>query len=348
MKKNLFRTFAALALSLPVVASAADLTISGAGASFPAPVYRVWTYDYGQSTGNKVEIAYQSIGSGAGINQIKDKTVDFAGSDAALTKAELDKFGLFQFPMLTGGVVIVVNLRGVPANTLKLDQAAVSGIFLGDIMAWDDPAIQKLNPGVKLPHVRITVVHRSDSSGTSFIFTNYMAKISKKWADTVGCGKAVKWPVGIGGQKNPGVCNNVARVNGSIGYTEYTYAIESNLSMVALKNRDGKFVVPNPKTFSAAGANADWKNAPGFYMVLTDQPGAESWPITGVTYILVYRDQKDAKKAEGMLKYFNWCFTTGANAALKLHYVPLAPSVVEMVRNAWKADLSCGGAPINY
>lgn len=348
MKKNLFRTLAALSLSLPLAASAADLTLSGAGASFPAPVYRVWTYNYGESTGKKVEVTYQSIGSGAGINQIKDKTVDFAGSDNPLTKEELDQAGLIQFPMLTGGVVVVANLRGVEPNSLKLDQPTLAGIFLGKITAWNDPAIQALNPGVKLPNIRITVVHRSDSSGTSFIFTNYLAKISKEWADTVGFGPAVNWPVGIGGQKNPGVCNNVARINGAIGYTEYTYAVEGKISMVALKNQAGKFVTPTPESFSASGAHADWQNAPGFYMVLTDQPGDDSWPITGLTYILIYKNQPDAKKATGMLKYFNWCYTTGATAALKLHYVPLAEEVVKQVRAAWDKEVSSGGAPVKY
>lgn len=348
MKKNLFRMIAALSLSLPLAASAAEISINGAGASFPAPVYRVWTYNYGESTGNKVEVNYQSSGSGAGINQIKDRTIDFGGTDNPLTKEELDQANLCQFPMLTGGVVVIVNLRGVKPNSLKLDQTALADIFLGKITAWNDPRIQELNPGVKLPKVRVTVVRRSDSSGTSFIFTNYLAKISKEWADKVGCGPAVNWPVGIGGQKNPGVCNNVARINGAIGYTEYTYAIEAKLSMIALKNKAGKFVEPKPETFKASGLHADWKNAPGFYMVLTDQPGDDSWPITGLTYVLVQRSQPDAKKAAAMLNYFNWCYTTGANAASKLHYVPLADEVVALVRGAWNAEIRSGNAPVKY
>ena len=201
---------------------------------------------------------------------------------------------------------------------------------------------------MKLPRVRITVVRRSDSSGTSFIFTNYLSKISKEWADRVGCGPAVNWPVGIGGQKNPGVCNNVARINGAIGYTEYTYAVEAKLSMVSLKNKAGKFVEPKPETFRASGAHADWKNAPGFYMLLTDQPGDDSWPITGLTYILVQRNQPDAKKAAALLNYFNWCYTTGASAASKLHYVPLPEEVVSLVRNAWDAEIRSGNAPVKY
>ena len=344
--KKLFGMAAATLLSFAV--TAAEISLDGAGASFPAPVYRVWSYNYGESTGNRVEVNYQSSGSGAGINQIKEKTIDFGGSDNPLTKEELDKANLCQFPMLAGGVVVIVNLRGVKPNTLKLDQATLADIFLGKIKGWDDPRIKALNPGVKLPRVRITVVRRSDSSGTSFIFTNYLSKISKEWADRVGCGPAVNWPVGIGGQKNPGVCNNVARINGAIGYTEYTYAVEAKLSMVSLKNKAGKFVEPKPETFRASGAHADWKNAPGFYMLLTDQPGDDSWPITGLTYILVQRNQPDAKKAAALLNYFNWCYTTGASAASKLHYVPLPEEVVSLVRNAWEAEIRSGNASVKY
>ncbi len=344
--KKLFGMAAATLLSFAV--TAAEISLDGAGASFPAPVYRVWSYNYGESTGNRVEVNYQSSGSGAGINQIKEKTIDFGGSDNPLTKEELDRANLCQFPMLAGGVVVIVNLRGVKPNTLKLDQATLADIFLGKIKGWDDPRIKALNPGVKLPRVRITVVRRSDSSGTSFIFTNYLSKISKEWADRVGCGPAVNWPVGIGGQKNPGVCNNVARINGAIGYTEYTYAVEAKLSMVSLKNKAGKFVEPKPETFRASGAHADWKNAPGFYMLLTDQPGDDSWPITGLTYILVQRNQPDAKKAAALLNYFNWCYTTGASAASKLHYVPLPEEVVSLVRNAWEAEIRSGNAPVKY
>lgn len=344
--KKLFGMAAATLLSFAV--TAAEISLDGAGASFPAPVYRVWSYNYGESTGNRVEVNYQSSGSGAGINQIKEKTIDFGGSDNPLTKEELDKANLCQFPMLAGGVVVIVNLRGVKPNTLKLDQATLADIFLGKIKGWDDPRIKALNPGVKLPRVRITVVRRSDSSGTSFIFTNYLSKISKEWADRVGCGPAVNWPVGIGGQKNPGVCNNVARINGAIGYTEYTYAVEAKLSMVSLKNKAGKFVEPKPETFRASGAHADWKNAPGFYMLLTDQPGDDSWPITGLTYILIQRNQPDAKKAAALLNYFNWCYTTGASAASKLHYVPLPEEVVSLVRNAWEAEIRSGNAPVKY
>ena len=332
-KMNLFRKLALIAL-LPLAAGAADVSINGAGASFPAPVYRAWTYGFSQSTGEKIRVNYQSSGSGAGINQIKDGTVDFGGTDNPLTRKELDAANLCQFPMLTGGVVVIVNIRGVKPNTLQLDQETLAGIYLGQIKKWNDPKIVALNPGVKLPKRNIVVVRRSDSSGTSFIFTNYLSKISKEWRDKVGAGPAVNWPVGIGGQKNPGVCNNVARSRGAIGYTEYTYAKEYKLPMAQLRNRAGKFVVAAPEAFSAAGANADWENAPGFQLELTDQPGEASWPITGVTYLLM-PEKLDPAKRDALLKYVNWCFTTGSATASRLDYVPLPANVVELVRRSW-------------
>lgn len=315
----------------------AEVSLNGAGATFPAPVYRVWTYNFTQEN-PQIEVTYQGSGSGAGINQIKEKTIDFGGTDNPLTKEELDKANLAQFPMLTGGVVIVVNLPGIEANQLKLDQDTVGNIFLGNITNWSDPKIAAVNPGVKLPNLKITVVRRGDSSGTTFIFTNYLAKISKEWSDKIGCGPAVNWPSkgNIAGQKNPGVCSNVIRIPGAIGYTEYTYAVESKLATVALKNHDGKFVEPNMDTFKASSANADWQNAPGFYMVLTDQPGETSWPITGLTYVLVQRNQPNAAKAAALKKYFDWCYTTGAPAAVKLQYVPVPENVVKLIDAEWK------------
>lgn len=346
-KMNLFRKLALIAL-LPLAAGAADVSINGAGASFPAPVYRAWTYGFSQSTGEKIRVNYQSSGSGAGINQIKDGTVDFGGTDNPLTRKELDAANLCQFPMLTGGVVVIVNIRGVKPNTLQLDQETLAGIYLGQIKKWNDPKIVALNPGVKLPKRNIVVVRRSDSSGTSFIFTNYLSKISKEWRDKVGAGPAVNWPVGIGGQKNPGVCNTVARINGAIGYTEYTYAVEAKLSMVALKNKAGRFVRPTPASFQASAANAQWKPAEGFYMVLTDQSGDESWPITGVTYVLVQRNQTDAAKAAALLNYFNWCYTSGAVTASRLNYVPLTGKVLELVRKCWADEIRCNGQPVKF
>ncbi|WP_176013582.1 phosphate ABC transporter substrate-binding protein PstS [Victivallis sp. Marseille-Q1083] len=319
--------------------AAAETVINAAGASFPAPVYQVWTYQYGEEH-RDVQVNYQSIGSGAGLNQIKAGTIDFAGSDNPLTAEELKAAGLVQFPMLTGGVVVIYNLPGIKNNTLALDQATLAGIFLGKIKKWNDPAIQKLNPGLKLPKLPISVVHRADSSGTTFIFTNYLSKISEEWANKVGCGPAVKWPVGIGGQKNPGVCNNVAKSIGAIGYTEYTYALETKLAMARLKNHDGNIVSAELESFTASSANADWNNAPGFYMVLTDQPGEKSWPITGLTYIVLKAEQNDPAKCDAMLDYFNWCLTDGAEVAEKLHYVALPDSLCDKLRQLWQQQFN--------
>ncbi len=233
--------------------------------------------------------------------------------------------------MLTGGVVVIVNLPGIESGKVKLDRKTVADIFLGKITRWDDEAVKATNPGLKLPKLAITVVRRADASGTSFIFTNYLAKISKEWKDQVGFGSSVKWPVGLGGQKNPGVCNNVAKIRGSIGYTEYTYAVEARLNMVQLENAAGKFVGPTPETFQASAAKADWSNAPGFYMILTDHPGDDSWPITGVTYILYRKDCSDAVKAQ-LIRYFNWSFSTGATAARKLNYVPIPENVIGLIQ----------------
>lgn len=321
---------AVIGIMASLAVNAAETPINGAGASFPAPVYQNWTYTYSQSNSD-VQVNYQSLGSGAGLNQIKAKTVDFAGSDNPLTLAEQQKDGLLQFPMLTGGVVVIVNLPGIKSDELRLGRQTLAEIYLGKITRWDDAKIKAQNPKVKLPRMKITVVRRADASGTSFIFTNYLTKISPEWADQVGCASAVKWPVGIGGQKNPGVCNNVAKIRGSIGYTEYTYAVEAKLSMVQLENKTGRFVKPNVESFTASAANADWKNAPGFYMVLTDQNGENSWPLTGVTYVLMRKDCPPTMRAE-LVKYFNWCFETGSTAAKKLNYVPIPENVVKLVQ----------------
>lgn len=306
------------------------ITLNGAGASFPAPVYQLWTYAYTQS--GKATVNYQSLGSGAGLSQIKAGTVDFAGTDSPLTAEQQAETRLVQFPMLTGGVVVIVNVPGVKSGALKLSREVLSDIFLGKITNWNDPAIAKINPGVRLPKdLKITVVRRSDSSGTTFIFTDYLSKISGEWKNVIGAGSSVKWPVGIGGQKNPGVCNNVAKIRGSIGYTEHTYAVEAKLNCAQLENRAGTFIAPTAKSFAASAANADWKNAPGFLMMLTDQPGAESWPITGVTYILIRKDA-DAGTQAALKDYFNWCFTEGASSAARLNYVPIPENVVSLIR----------------
>ena len=327
MFKNLF--IAAVGLCTLVQA---ETTLTGAGASFPAPVYQKWTYSYSQENPG-TQVTYQSMGSGAGLNQIKAGTVDFAGSDNPLTLEQQDEAGLVQVPMLTGGVVVIVNLPGVKDGQLKLSKDVLSRIYLGEITMWNDPAIKAINPGLRLPKMKITVVRRADSSGTSFIFTNYLSKISPTWKKKVGQGSSVKWPVGIGGQKNPGVCNNVARTRGAIGYTEYTYAVEAGLACAQLENADGKFIAPTQASFSASAAAADWKNAPGFYMELTNVPGAKSWPITGVTYVLTRKDASAEKKA-ALRDYFLWCYTKGAPTATKLNYVALPQDVVKLVEPA--------------
>lgn len=328
MLKNLFISV----LAASSLSQADEMNLTGAGASFPAPVYQQWTYSYSKSNPD-VNVTYQSLGSGAGINQIKAGTVDFAGSDNPLTLETQEKSNLVQFPMLTGGVVLVVNLPGIKDGQLKLSKSVLANIYLGKIKYWNDKAIAAINPGLKLPKRKITVVHRSDSSGTSFIFTNYLSKISADWKARVGQGASVKWPIGMGGQKNPGVCNNVARIKGAIGYTEYTYAVEAKLACASLENADGHYVKPNMETFSASAALADWNNAPGFYMELTNVPGAKSWPITGVTYILMRKDTAADKKAE-LKKYFNWCYSAGAPAATKLNYVPIPQNVVNLVQKS--------------
>lgn len=311
-------------------ANAETLTLNGAGASFPAPVYQLWTYAYTQTGAAKVN--YQSLGSGAGVSQIRAGTVDFAGTDSPLSAEDQEKFGLLQFPMLTGGVVVIVNIPGVKNNELKLSRALLADIFLGKITNWNDPAIAAINPGVRLPkNLPITVVRRADSSGTTFIFTDYLSKISNEWKERVGAGSSVKWPVGIGGQKNPGVCNNVAKIRGGIGYTEFAYAVEAKLSCTKLENLDRNFIEPSPKTFAASAANADWENAPGFVMMLTNQAGAESWPITGVTYILLRKDSSDERKT-ALKNYFNWCWTEGSASAFRLNYVALPENVVSLIR----------------
>jgi len=314
-----------------------DLVINGAGASFPAPVYRKWLYNYKQQTG--VSINYQSVGSGAGIRQITAKTVDFGASDKPLKKEELDKLGMIQFPMLMGGVVPVLNIPGIKPGEVALSGKVLGDIFLGKIKNWNDPAIKAENSSVNLPDMPITVVHRSDGSGTTWIFTNYLTKASADWAQGPGTGKAVSWPVGIGGQKNPGVANNVLKVKGAIGYVEYTYATEAKMSFTAMINKAGKRVVPSQETFAAAGSNADWDNAPGFYMVLTDQPGDKTWPITGVTYILIYKKQADKALKQGMLDYFNWCYSSGAVTASEMDYIAIPDSVVAKVKTKWTREL---------
>ncbi|WP_371861633.1 phosphate ABC transporter substrate-binding protein PstS [Pseudoduganella albidiflava] len=316
-------------------AAAADMT--GAGATFPYPIYAKWAEQYKASTGNGLN--YASVGSGAGIKQIKAKTVDFGASDMPLKAEDLDEAGLMQFPAIMGGVVTVVNLPGIAPGQLKLTGQVVGDIFLGKITKWNDPAIATLNAGVKLPDDDITVVHRADSSGTSFLFTDFLSKTNPEFKSKVGANSAVKWPTGVGGKGNEGVAANVQRIKGAIGYVEWAYAKKSKMQHTQLRNKDGVFLQPDDENFKAAAANAEWTKTPGFGVVLTDQAGKQSWPITGVSFILMYKQQADAAKGKEVVKFFDWAFTNGDKAAVELDYVPLPDTVVKQVQAAWKQNL---------
>jgi len=314
--------------------------IAGAGATFPYPIYAKWADAYHKKT--SVKLNYQSIGSGGGIKQIKAKTVDFGASDAPLTKAELDEAGLMQFPMIIGGVVPVVNLPGIKAGEIKLSAAVLADIYLGKITKWNDKAIADLNKGVELPSKAISVVHRSDGSGTTWIFTNYLTKVSTDWANKVGNDKAVAWPVGVGGKGNEGVASYVSRIKGSIGYVEYAYALQNKMTHIKLQNHDGNFVDPTSENFQAAAANADWAHAPGYYLVLTDQPGKDAWPISGASFILMYKNQAKPDVAQAVLKFFDWSYHNGGKMAEQLDYVPIPMNVVKLVESTWKSAIKGG------
>jgi phosphate transport system substrate-binding protein len=338
----------ALCLCLGAVvnpANAADPAIlSGAGATFPYPIYSKWASQYYQYHGLK--LTYQAIGSGGGIAQIKAKTVQFGASDDPLKPEDLERDGLIQFPMVIGGVVPVFNLDGVRKGSIKLTPELLADLFLGEIKSWNDRRIRAVNPDVKLPDQEITVVHRADGSGTTWIFTTYLSKVSRTWKEKVGANKAVSWPTGVGGKGNPGVAALVKQIKGSIGYVEFAYALKEHLKHVQLQNKAGEFVRPAIQTFQEAAANADWANAPGYYMDLTDQPGAKSWPITGASYILVHKQQPDKDKAEEMLKFFDWCYKNGGNMAVELHYVPIPQKVVRLVEEHWAQQVTAGGSPV--
>lgn len=334
---------AATLILLPVSCNAASEVenVTGAGASFPYPIYAKWASRYNQFSGLK--LSYQSIGSGGGIAQIKAKTVDFGASDEPLKAEELDKNGLLQFPMIMGGVVPVINIEGISKGKLRLTPELLADIFLGKIKNWNDRRIMAVNSDMRLPDEEITVVHRADGSGTTWIFTNYLSKISGEWQEKVGNDKSVSWPTGVGGKGNEGVSALVKKTDGSIGYVEYAYALRERLKYVQIQNKAGRFVTPTIESFQAAAANAEWENAPGFYMVLTDQPGEKSWPITGASYILVHKDQPDASKAEAMLKFFDWCFKNGSEQAIELHYVPIPAKVCSLVKSLWVKEVASGG-----
>jgi phosphate transport system substrate-binding protein len=319
-------------------------TILGAGASFPAPLYMKWGSDYNGVSG--VKLNYQSIGSGGGISAIEAKTVDFGASDAPLEQAELEANGLAQFPMIVGGTVLVVNLDGVADGQLKLTADVAAGIFMGTIATWNDPAIATLNPGVKLPSTKINVVHRSDGSGTTWIFTHYLTDAAGSiW--TAGADKEISWPVGVGGKGNEGVAASVQQLSGSIGYVEYAYAKQTGMTTTQLQNKDGQWVKPSIASFTAAAANADWKaSLPSTYMVLVNQPGADTWPITGASFILMQKDQADGARGKAALEFFNWAYTSGAAAATSLDYVAIPANVYKLVQSDVWPTITVSGTPV--
>ena len=335
--KHIRKILAAGVIAAAIAYPALAIDISGAGATFPYPVYAKWADAYKKETGNGLN--YQSIGSGGGIKQITAKTVTFGASDMPLKPEQLAKGGLVQFPTVMGGDVPVVNLEGIKSGDLKLDGATLAKIFLGEIKTWNDAAIQKLNSGVKLPSQPIVVVHRSDGSGTTFIWTDYLSKVSADWKSKVGANTSVEWPVGIGAKGNEGVANNVANTKGSIGYVEYAYAKQNKLTFVNMINKDGKTVSPNAKAFQAAAANADWEKAEGFYVILTDEPGPESWPIAGATFILIHKQPQDPAAATEALRFFTWAFAKGDKMAEDLDYVPMPDNVVGAIKKVWAAQI---------
>jgi len=334
----------AASLLAGAAAAAVAVDISGAGATFPFPVYAKWAEAYKAKTG--VSMNYQSIGSGGGIKQIEAKTVDFGASDKPLEPKELDANGLLQFPMIMGGVVPVVNVEGIGAGQLKLSGAALADIYLGKIKKWNDPAIKALNAGLKLPNRAVSVVHRSDGSGTTFIFTHYLSEVSPEWKQKVGEEASVAWPPGVGGKGNEGVASYASRIPGAIGYVEYAYALQNKLAYVLLQNKAGKFVKPSAETFQAAAANADWAKAPGFYLLLTNQPGAQSWPITGASFILIYKNPPKPEAARQVLDFFDWAYHNGAQLAAQLDYVPMPQNVVKLVEDTWRKQVEAGGKPV--
>ena len=324
----------------------AAFTITGAGASFPQPIYAKWAGDFKSATGGQVN--YQSIGSSGGIKQIVAKTVDFGASDAPLTKEELDKDGLIQFPTVIGGVVPVVNIDGIQPGQLKLDGAALANIYLGKITKWNDPALTALNPGVTLPDAPITTIFRSDGSGTTFNFASYLAAVSPDWKAGPGVDKSIKWPTaatGAGGKGNEGVASNVMRAKNSIGYDEYAYAKQNNMAYTQLKNAAGNFVQPSAETFAAAG-NADWQNTPGFNIVLTNQQDPQAWPISAATYILVHKNPANPENVKNVLKFFDWAYTSGDDAAKSLDFVPFTSASKAIFRDSWKQVVGTDGQPL--
>ncbi|MDP8985962.1 MAG: phosphate ABC transporter substrate-binding protein PstS [Pseudomonadota bacterium] len=342
MRRVFIAAVAAAAAGAATGAMAAD--ISGAGATFPYPIYAKWADAYKKLT--DVGLNYQSIGSGGGIKQIKAKTVTFGASDMPLKPDDLNAAGLLQFPMIIGGVVPVVNLKGIAAGTLHLDGATIAAIYLGDIAKWDDPAIKKLNPTLALPSTAIAPVYRSDGSGTNFLFSDYLSKESPKFKSAIGANSSVQWPTGIGAKGNEGVANMTTQTDGAIGYVEYAYAKQNKMSYTTLTNKAGKAVAPSAESFQAAAANADWTHAEGYYLILTDQEGANSWPITGASFILLYKHPQDPAAVAEALKFFGWALRDGSSMAGELDYVPLPAPLVAQVKATWKEITAPDGHPV--
>jgi len=332
------RSFLSAAVVAASVTCAFAADISGAGATFPFPIYAKWADAYKKETG--AGLNYQSIGSGAGIKQIKAKTVTFGATDAPLTAKDLDAAGLEQWPMVMGGIVLVVNLDGIKSGDIAIDGPTLAKIFLGQITKWNDPALKAQNPKAALPDLDIAVIHRADGSGTTFNFTDYLSKVSPDWQSKIGESTSVEWPLGIGAKGNDGVANNVAGTKGSIGYVEYAYAKQNKLTYANMINKAGKVVSPTIESFQAAAANADWEHAPGFYVVLTDQQGEQSWPLTAATFILMYKKPADVAASNDALKFFSFAFDKGADMAKELDYIPMPAKVVELIKKAWAADIA--------
>jgi phosphate transport system substrate-binding protein len=333
---NFMKTIVAAGLvAASTSAFAADIT--GAGSTFVFPILSKWADAYKKESGSGVN--YQSIGSGAGIKQIEAKTVTFGASDAPLKQEQLAKDGLVQWPMIMGAIVPVVNIEGIKAGELVLDGPTLADIYLGKVAKWDDPAIKKLNPNLKLPSAAITVVRRSDGSGTTFNFTDYLSKVNAEWKTKAGSGTAVEWPAGVGAKGNEGVAGNVGQTQNSIGYVEYAYAKQNKLTYTALINKAGKTVQPAVAAFQAAASNADWAKAPGYYVILTDQPGEQSWPITASTFILMYREPEDKAASAEAIKFFKWAFANGGKMAEELDYIPMPDAVVKLIEKTWSSDI---------
>jgi phosphate transport system substrate-binding protein len=344
MRITVYAAMAAAVLTAGVAASAQAQQVTGAGATFPAPLYAKWADAYNKATG--VRVNYQSVGSGAGLRQIRGRTVDFGASDMPLTDEELAKDGLIQFPTVIGGVVPVLNVAGIPTRQLRLTGQVLGDIYLGKLTRWNDPAIAALNPNVRLPDAQIAVVRRADGSGTTFIFTNYLSKVSAEWKSKVGEGTAVNWPTGVGGKGNEGVAAFIQRLPNSIGYVEYAYAKQNKLAYALMQNAAGHFVAPEDDSFKAAAANAEWKKS--FHQILTDQPGKEAWPITGATFIMMHARQDKPQQAQAALRFFDWAFANGDAMSAELDYVPLPPSVEDIIRQHWTKIGDGADKPIGW